>query len=262
MHQGVKMFRIQVHKFIRGITLGFYLLGFWHRGDVETHSEWRLKIFYSVYHLLFPISVIVGAIGSDDNDEKVFLIEVAIIGAVLVVKLWYIIWRKRETLELLDRICDYNVEDRETFDLVNNKLKKFMKFCAAFLGTVLMSGICVSFFVPFFSTDRKLFINFGFPFDWRNNEVAYWLAHLFFVTQVTIAALTTSFSVIVWYLMANCGWNYEVVGQQIKEIGEIDESSHKNRISKSQIDTLYQYHLIEAIRSHSDLKEYFYIIMK
>ncbi len=250
------MLRVQLHNLIRRLFFCYYLFGFWHQGDVETSKERRSKILISIYYLLFLISNIAGAVASDNRDDKVFLIEVTIMCIVLLVKLWYIIWRKRETLELLDRICDYNVEDRETFDLVNSKLKKLMKFCAAFFTAVLICGIYLSFFEPLLRTEKKLFVNFGFPLDWKNNDLAYWLANLFFATQMIIVFFGSTFSVITWYLMANCGCSYVVVGQRIRKMGEM-RSAVKIKISKTQKDTLYQRHLIETIASHSDLQEYF-----
>lgn len=255
------MSQIEVHKNIVRITEFFYRVGIWNRQDVETIGQKRLKLFYFVYYFLYPLSFTAGAVASDNEDEKILMVQSSIMSVVLLLKLWYLIWRKNEILELLDRICDYCIDDRETVKVVNDKLDIFMKFITVFLSVAYFSITSVSFVAPFIGEERKLFLPIGFPLDWRNNEFAYWMAVMFIGSEMIISSFLFLFSVIVWYLIANCSWRYDVLGEKITEMGkrrkEVYESAVERPISNTERDNLYHRDLVSAITSHSHLKEYF-----
>lgn len=252
------MFRVQVHKHTERIFSLFYRMHIWHREDEETVTERTFKLFYSIFYCLFPLSLIAGAFASDNMGEFVFLVESSILSAVSLIRLLYVIWRKNEILDLINRICDYGVKDEQTFSQTNDKLNIFMKFSTAFVSLVYFCGISMVLVIPFLSTERTLFFNIGFPLDWKNNEFAYWMAFTFVVTQVIITAVSLLFPVIVWYLMASCGWRYVALGQQIRDMGKIkleDATAIEMKISNAEIDNLYQRDLIEAIVLREHLEE-------
>lgn len=255
------MYRVELHKIIGQIISFFYHVGLWHRGDQETVGERRLKWFYLIYYCLGPIALVTGAYSNANVDEKMFAIEVAIMTTVALVKLWYIVWRKCEILDLLNRICDYQVEDREIFAAVNDKLKKFMNMMSVILCyTYFCQAIMASVLPALGASERNLFFAIGFPLDWRNNQLAYWLACLFILTEVVLTGITLLFTVIVWYLMANCSWRYDALGQQMTKMGElpppVDESEDELVISNTQRDCLYLRDLVGAFTQRNHLKEY------
>lgn len=254
------MYRVVIHHHIERIYSVFYGLGIWQQEDKETVGGRRIKLFYAIYYCLAPISFITGAMTSGNQDESVFLIEALLITCVSVVRLFYMLWRKREVLELLNQICNYSVKDQNTFILINNKMKYLRNFVVAFVSSAFCVGIYSTLLVPFLVSERKLFFSIGFPLDWRNDELAYWLAVAFLFTEVIIMSISWLFTAIIWYLMANCGLRYVVFGQQLKNMGKVsavDGTTGKRITSITKRDNIYRRYLLEAIKSHEYLNEYY-----
>lgn len=258
MQQGKKMFRIEVHNYIEQIISFFLRIGFWHRKQEDTvrgWRRWRLKIFYSIYYGLFPISSATGALISDNNDEKIFMVLVSVMETVMLVKLLHAIWTKREVLKLLNRICDFYVKDPETFSLIDEKLKDLMKFSVVFIILADFCATCIACF-PFIGSEKKLFFSIGFPLDWRNAEYAYWIAVTFVFTQMILSAISVLFPVIVWYLLANCSFRYVVLGQQIRNMGKRGSVDGKANNRNTEKDNLFRRDLLQCIDSYNYLMEY------
>lgn len=248
------MFRIEIHKNINRIIVFFYRLGFWHRGD----GKLLAKIFFSIYYTLFPISTLAGAISKyNEMESKVLLVESAMISIPLLMKLLYVIWKKREILELLNRICVYHIDNAEVFTAVNDKLNTFMAFASLLLCSAGLSTVSISFIVPFVGRERNLFLRVGFPLDWRNNDLSYWVAFMFVCTQMAFSAILVSFSIMIWYLMANCSWRYEILGQQVMRMGRMQslESVKRHRTSSTESDNFYFRDLLENVNRNNDLIE-------
>lgn len=253
------MYRVEVHKTINQFMELFYRLGFWHCGDDPTVKETRMKQFYSIYYFLFPISLMAGAIKSDNKNESIFLVEIAILAAVMSVKMFYIIWNKREIIDLLHTIGIYSIEDHKDFGLVNHKLKSFMKFVTVLLCGIFICGACVVLVVPFLGNEKKLYFNVGFPLDYKNNEVAYWVAFTFFSTEIILSDIAFLFTIMIWYLMLNCGLKYEILGNQMQNMGVIKTvapTGNKRIISDSEKQNLFQRDLMVAITCHQDIRKY------
>lgn len=254
------MFRIKLHPHIERIISVFHRLGIWNHGDEETVDGKRMKFLYFIYDFLLFTSLITGAVASDKRSEKIFLCEVALLAIVSFVKVWYLFWRKEEIMELLNRICVYFIDYRDIFNLINKKLENFMTFVAALLSFIYLGGVLCTLIAPFIGSERKLFYSIGFPLDWRNNEFAYLLAVAFLFIAMLVVSVAWPFNAIIWYLMANCGLRYEVLGEQIKNMGAvtepINETAEGRNISVTERDNLYYCDLLEAIESHKYLKEY------
>lgn len=254
-----EMYSIELHIGIRKIIDGYNRLGLWHRGDDATIKETRIKIFYSIYSLLFPIASLAGAISSDDKDESTFLLEVAILCIIVCVKLFYIIWRKKEIFELLHRIGVYSIKEKEDFIVVDDKLRSFMKWIAYFYCYAIFMGAFVALIAPFIGSDKKLFFNVSFPLDHKNNEFGFWIAFLFTCTEIFLGVVSFSFSIIVWYLMFNCGLKYEVLGSELENMGvvrTVDADVKKRKISEMEKRNFFKRDLIAGIESHKDINEY------
>lgn len=229
-------------------------MGFWYRQDDKIFG----KLFYSTYYILFPISTIAGALSNENHlESKILLVESAMISIPLLTKLLYVIWRKREILEFLNRICDYYIEDSETFTAVNNKLNALMLFVSSLFWSTAFSGVSIAFITPFVGREKNLFLRVGFPLDWRNDELSYWVTFVYVSIQMMLSAILVSFSIIIWYLMANCSWRYDVLGQEVLKMGKIRkrESVEQHRISDAERDSLYRQDLVETIKRSRALKE-------
>lgn len=253
------MFRVELHKNIELILSVFYRIGFWHRGDEETVSERRVKLFYSFYSFLMFILLMWGVLASGTKDEFVFSVETTLIGVVTEVKLFYIIWRKKEILELLNRICVYSIDDHEKFNQVNDKLNKLMNFVAVFVIMVFCCGYCGTLLAPLLGHEKKLLLIIGFPLDYKNDKFAFWLAVTLTFIGMHIFATAICLSPIVWYLMVNCGLRHSALGEQIKKMGErklVEETTETLKVSNTERDNLYLCDLHEAIASHKCLEEY------
>lgn len=145
--------------------------------------------------------------------------EAALLLTILLIKLLYIIWKKKQILRLLRAIGVYSIEDQEEFLLVNHNLKILMKFVTVFLSLTYFASFRCLLILPFLASEKRLFPNIGFPLNWENNEVSYWVAFTFVFTEGTLSSLTILFSIIMWYLMFNCALKYEILGYQIKKMG-------------------------------------------
>lgn len=226
----------------------------WHRGNKATVTETGVKFFYSIYYLVFPISLVGGAVSVTNRDESLFLIEAAIISSVELFKLLYIIWKKDEILDVLNRIGVYSMEEKEEFTLANDKLNRLMKFTSMFLSSAYFCGLCVVLVFPFLGSERSLFFNIAFPLDWKTNEFSYWIAFGFIFTETILTAISMLFSVIIWYLMVNCALRYEILGHQIQNMGVIKPV--EGITNRRKISNLFLQDLFAAIESQKHIKEY------
>ncbi len=254
------MFRSTVNRNLELFSELLYRIGIWHRHDEETVAERKLKIFYSNFQLVFAILIVTGAIESDDNDVKIFSVFAVLEMIIFQTKLLYLIRKKKEILEIFNLVCDYSIEGSETYTFVNNKSITFVKFTAFFLSAIYFCDASILFVVPFVGTERKPFFQFGYPLDWRRNEFAYWAAFVFSVVQGIFTSIIALFSVLVWYLLANCSWRYEALGYRIKKMGDkaVDGSVKERQISTIEMiemDNLYNRDLVGAITSYNSLKE-------
>lgn len=151
------MHSIQIDPVIGRIISFFYRIGFWHRGDEATAGEQIKKWFYFIYFFLYLISLVVRAIESDENVQSIFLVEVAIAVAVLLVKLWALIWKQQQIIELLNRICIFTVSENADFMFVNEKLIEFSKYSKIFIFASLIAGFFELAVVPFLGAGKTLF---------------------------------------------------------------------------------------------------------
>lgn len=254
------MYCVELHEGVKQIFEIFYRFGLWSRGEQATVTERRIKLFYSIYYLLFPISLLAGAIKSDNSDESILLLETSIIAVVMSIKLQYIIWKQNEIKELSHRIGFYSVDNHEEFTFVNRRLNTFMKVTTYFFFLCIVVASTAAVVVPIVGSERILFLNIGFPFDWKNNEIAYWIAFVFFTTEMIITALNILFSITMWYLLFNISLNYKVLGSQLRNMGVIKKvdatTVSKVNISEVEKENAFLRDLIAGIESHKNINEY------
>lgn len=247
------MYKVELPTGIKKIMDCFYKVGLWHSGDEITPRETTIKLFYSFFYSLFLISLIVGAFSSDDTDESIFLVETAVLVLVAFVKILYMIWKQREFVDLLIRIGEHFIDDREQFNLVNEEMESFMKLSIVLVSSTLFGAFCAAVLIPLLGSERQQFLNVGFPFDWRTNELVYWSEFVFLLTEIILSISTFLFSVLMWYLLLNCALKYDVLANRLRKM-DVTESAY---ISDRQKDNLFLRDLIGGINSHRDINEYF-----
>lgn len=255
----LEMYCIELQDGIYKAMDGYSRLGFWHRVDGATVEKTRIKIFYSIYILFLPISLMAGAIASDSKDDAMLLAVTAIISTVMVVRLYCLMWRQNEIYDLLLRIGVYSVKDEDVFTNVDKKLKMFMKLNTYFFCYSCFMAFCVNLIAPFIGSDNNLFFNIGFPLDYKNNDFAYWIAILFLTTETSLTAAAVLFSIVIWYLLFNCGLRYQVLGSELENMGVkriLDATVKKRKISVVENRNLFNRDLIDGIESHKDINKY------
>lgn len=247
------MFQIETHRNIRRMFSYLHLVGVWYSHEKEAVGFRILKLFYTTQVCLYSISVLTSVFTSDTQDDSIFLAEISTVQLVLQAKFLYMIWRKTEILELFNRrICCYSLSDRETFVKITEKLENFMKFITIMIVTFIGG---VAFATLSSVKEKTLFIPTAFPLDWRNDEFAFWMAFSFFVIEDIITSVSVIFTVIIWYLMATCSWRFDVLGNQLRKIGEPTTTCLSVDNSIVERNSLYQKQLVDVITSYNCLNE-------
>lgn len=244
------MHSIRINKVINQMIDIFYRIGFWHRGEEATVKELRIKAFYCIYQFLFTISLAIGSITTEKSDESVFLAGTSVVSFVLSVKLWVVIWKQERILELLNRICAFSIRYDDDLPFVNREIERFINFVIFAAIVTHFTGFCELILVPCVGSERALFLNIAFPLDWRNNNIAYCVVTVFLFTEVFLTITATSFNVIAWYLMLNCSLRYQVLGSELKKMGQIN-FNNTTHIKEN----LFFEDLQAAIDNHQHIRE-------
>ena len=218
------MHSIQIPKAIALIISFFYLIGFWHRGEKPTVKEIRLKLFYCIYYALFFLSIVVGAIINEEMDQSIFLAELSMGVGVMCLQLWLLIWKQNEILNLLNRVSVFSIQDDDDHDVFTEKVRGFMKFVFVFMTTLTTADFLMSVVYPLVGSERTLFIEIAFPLDYKNSDIAFFIAAVWFFTETFLTMSVIYFSVIIWYVLLICALRYEILGSELKRMGQISEN--------------------------------------
>lgn len=250
------MYFIKLHPSVEKSVKLLLKVGIWHGGVEANARETALKLFYSIYFFLLPMSVLIKGITSDDRDESILLIQTAIMAVVVFVKLLHIIWKKKEILALLHWICVFPIENEKQYDSVNGKLHSYMKVMTLYFMYSIVLGVGVSILVPLVGDEKTLFVNFAFPWNYETSGIAYWLAYVFFLTEVLIAETSVLFSPLMWYLLISCDLRYKELGVELENMGAVNGKDIKRKISEKEKQKLFFEGLMEKIKSYDDINEY------
>lgn len=240
------MYSIQIRSVINRLTFLFYRIGLWQAGDGET----GIKFFYIIYHLLFIVSLMTGAITNVRREKVIFLVEVAIAAAVVWVKLCLLITKQQEILDLLNRVCVFMIRDNESVTFVNGKLDAFSKFSNIFCVTAVVGGCFEAIVLPCLGSERTLFLEIGFPLDWKNSVIAYLLASVFLLTEYMLSIAVIFSSIIIWYLLLNCSLRYQVLGNDCKNMMLVTR-----KMSTRDLRNHFFVNLKAAIGAHLELRK-------
>lgn len=129
------------------------------------------------------------------------LTDAAIGTAVLAVKLWLLIWKQQKILDLMNRICVFSIQNDDDHNCFNEKLKGFIKFALVFVIAATVVGSIESVVLSLYGNEKTLFLKIGFPLDYENSEVAFYIATAFLFTGVILSIIAIIFSIVIWYLL-------------------------------------------------------------
>ncbi|XP_037040042.1 odorant receptor 94b-like [Bradysia coprophila] len=227
------MHHIQVHTIINQILSVFYRIGFWNREDEKSPIKLRIKWFYLIYHFMVVVSAVTGSLHNENKDDRILLIETAVVNAVLTAKLWLTMWKQRQIFELLEQICTFTVRDREAFVFVNEKLKQFSNVTKLFIWIV---AVLATFEViaPFVG-EKNLFFKIALPFDWRKNDLNYLLANAYICSAIILSCFCVLNTILLWYIMFNCSLRYQVLGIHITKMGSRLGEESKGILDKENV---------------------------
>ncbi|XP_037033125.1 odorant receptor 33b-like [Bradysia coprophila] len=243
----------RIHKVIDQMISLFHRIGFWHEEERTTVSQLRIKSFYCIYHASYVSSFLIGAIKKETVDESIFLAEVSVIIAVLTIKFWMLLWKKKQIMQLLNRVCVFSIRYDEEFTFYNDRVEKFIKFFIIFACATMATALgCLIF--PFIGNTKSLLLNIAFPFDWRNSEIGFWMAYIYFNTEMAVSILALALSVIIWYLLLQCSLRYKILGMEIQTMGRITGEGTVKMTQKEKNAIFYK-DLVASIKAHLHLKE-------
>lgn len=244
------MYTITVPKRIEQIISLFHFIGYWRNDDGRDIRKWILQLWHLVTYVLFVLLLAAGAFTSDNETESVYLAVVTITALVIAVRMYYFLWKKDQIVRLIHIMGAFSTTYKEDFIKVEDKVRIFIKLISFFWVTLLctISGkVIIS--LPIFTSEKVLPLNIYFPLNWKTEgPLAYWMAFGF----VTYACMTTIvcmlFNVIIWYLMMACEAKYQMLGNEIRNIG--------TKITQKENKDLFLHELITLIINHQNLQEY------
>lgn len=247
------MYRVAVCNRIKIITKAFQFLGWWDADDGKARIR-SVKFFLFFYFASCPVSLLIGALTSEDKEESVFLTAIAISVAIHVIRLFYILWRNSEILTFILRVSSFSVEDQGEFNRVNRKLENFIKFVICF-ATMITTALVLLIYG--FAREKKI-INIAFPLDYKSSEIGFWIALVYLAVQAIYCVAILLLNVTIWYLMLIFAIEYELLGNQMRHMGIImaTETGTKGpKISEAEQQNLFYRDLIAAIEADKKIRE-------
>lgn len=244
------MNKVAVPPRINQITAIFHLCGMWRQEGENVLRKMWWKLMYLIYYESFVISLALGGVLSDDNNERIYLVSNAILAFISSVKLIFVLWKKKEVLALLHDSTHY-VTNRDEFTQIHKKVKKFIKFVTCFIVLILMGSVLIIIILPLLSKEKILPLNIAFPLNWKSSGIVYWIAYAFVTIAAVITVIAASLNFVVWYLMMNFCIKYQILGNQFRNMGSINTMGPQREVQK-----LFSNELIGLIKVHKNIREY------
>lgn len=252
---GSKMNNIEVPPRIKHIISLYYFMRLW-RDNISSHCLQVHKLIMIVY-LYYPISLLAGAFSNENENEKIFFFVTVIITCVQTVRLYYILWKKEDTLGFIYKLGTHSIRDVDHYNRANDKISSLSKFIVMLEIMVIFCIVSlIASSLPIITNVRKLPFNLYFPFDWKHNNVIYSIALVFLTYQFMLTLVTILLSAIISYIMMSCAIKYETLSIEFKNVGLISEDDLSNLkiFSASEKRKFLHSKLINLIRSHQDLE--------
>lgn len=247
------MYAVHIPKVINLIMESYYRFGLWSRGEVPSVKEIRIKLLYSLFHLLFLCSLIVGAYNCEDNDEAILLTQLGFVIAVLSVKFLYLIWKQNDILSLVDQIGEFSVPARDQYVSIDGKLRFFDKIVKWFIYLLYFVTFCITLIAPFVSGEKRLFYDIAFPLDYKNNEFAFWIAFTFLACGIFVSTFPVLFTFFMVYVMFCCVVRIETLGNRMQTMGISDDPKVKQ--TKVERQESFDCDFRSVLEGHAFLKE-------
>lgn len=246
---------IKPHRIITQIIAVFKCFGMWERDNQFLIIKLLKRLIHFLISASLCFSLFSGSYLSDDYNESFFLTAAGIGSLLQVVKLIYVLTKRDQISSFLD---DISVTDLEEFSDMQQSLNNFAKFGYVYIF-ILVIGV-VGFYIitlPVFSTDLALPLNIGFPLDWRNNRLNYWLAHSFIAIGLLMAAVAYFFTIVYWYIMFNCSIKYKILGNQFRTLGRTTSTFVcKKDISPKEQQEHFSQRFVELITAHQKIQKF------
>jgi len=234
----------------------FYFIGLWNGDHFTARRKLATNLWFIGIYGLFTISTVGGAFQCDDDGESKYLANVSIITFVTTVRSYYLLWKKDEILEFIHTFGAHSIKNNEDFKRVNKKVNKFVQFICFFevmVAVGIVSTIVLA--LPIVCNEKRLPLNVYIPFDWKENEVIYWMTYLISSYQMMLSVALALFNFIIWYLMMSCGIKYQLLGNEFREMGFVHGESVRN-IIVARNQELFLKELLEQIKYHRHLQKY------
>lgn len=256
------MFKIETNKRINEIITFFHRSGLWQKENVKVFRKVGSKLFYLFFSIFLIVAMFYGAILSDEWSDKIFLTSVALAGVVHLVKVIYLLWKKEQILAFIHEMTSHSIEDHNKFIDIKKKLKKFIDCVLIFVAGLFTGYACVFILsLPVFSSEKLLAVGIWFPLDWKNSNIAFWLANGTLYIFCLVTLLSALLSIIVWYLMLNCSIKYDMLAHQFRNIFEIPKKVSEG-VSERPV-TVKEHNFLEKIISlinnHQNLQRYIFL---
>ncbi len=143
---------------------------------------------------------------------------VSLIIVVLAYKMWIILWETNEFSFFIHQIGLHFTSDRKEFIHIENKLNVWMKFVRYFLLLLLITAISGAVLFPITNANHLLF-NIAFPLDWKNSEIAFWVASAFLGGGFLCGFVCDILTKLIWYSMLSISFKYKILGNQLIHMG-------------------------------------------
>lgn len=244
------MYNVEPNETIQRIVKILHQTGVWRLVEASIFRETCRKLFFLLYLIAFQVFNAISAFLTDDKNETIFLTEIGVFYAVITVKQVYLLWKKDKIIAFLnDPISAHSTEHHEVSQYVNRKLNGFMRFVHIYL---LMLTITSSFIgtscLPMFTTEKKLPYFISYSIDWTQSEIMYWFMYGFVSLAIIYGFIFNFVTIFIWYLMFNYSVAYEVVGNQLRNLGVDRRPTATER-------NLFQLQLIDSVETHRNTFE-------
>lgn len=247
------MYKVGVHRRLEQVISIFHFIGLWH--DDNDHSKnkylkWAKIIWHLTVYGYYPFSLALGALHCESDTEAIFLAVLAIVGTLLTIRLFYFALRKDEILKFIRTLGVHTIKDNaEEYRRVQNTVDLFARFGTSFEAMLVVAvSTMITIALPFFSSEKHFPLNIYVPLDWRNNEFYYWFIYILVSYDLVMTIIFSCFNVIIWYLIMSIVLEYEILGNEFRNMGKVKKS-------KSNID-LFEKELIVLIKQHESLQMY------
>lgn len=233
------MFEVKVDKTLCIVVALLYEFGVW-RKDEEPYRRWIFRrTLFILQYISFLIYILTLAFRSDDDDEKLFLINVAIGIFVVIVKMFYLLFKKDEILTFFeDPIVAHCITNNDDAIEVNDKIKVFGKLSQVYLSVILLATIAVTFSpLPIFSGQKMLPFFVRFDSESEFDTILYYVSYVFVSFGAFASFVFNWMTLFIWYIMFNYSIEYKLVGNRFQRLGG----------------PTYERDLIDLILSHKNL---------